>query len=721
MHTEIIHFLNQRRLKEGLTQLKAYAEKVKNWDVLSTVETLQTNYDYMLKYAAEGQADPQRKELFNNLLGKAYELADQIHAEEKFTGGYGYIADLYRMEKMKPSPSFAELQDELISLNAASGVPITDENKCVLEEFNPHFEFIDKLFKKTQISLHWSKSEFNEAYKLVSCGMSTFDLEVWISAVTLSLMNCFDDNKFNFLLKIYLNNTPAGVQARALVGIALSIYYYSDRIKLYKECNQLLGFLLKEKKEDIQPQLHLIQQLFLLTRETEKIDKKMREEIIPQMMKNPYLKHPDKKFEEIELKELEEDNPEWEQDINKMSEQIQELGELQREGADTYMSTFAMLKHYPFFREMAHWFYPFTTAEPAIDKIFKEKEIKANSILHMMLHSPAFCNSDKYSFCLALNEIPLQQMDAMKGNVEGKEEFLNEQLGGPNKLNEEENQKIIYRQYLHDLYRFCKLWPSRKEQHDIFKDPLTLWQKDELRELLIKGNLGVKLANYLLAKGYYAEASEFYDVLHDEFPIDTELIQKAGFALQKLKKYPEAIRIYNQAYILKPQDTWTLKHMAHCYKKMHDEEKALKFFQLASDIDPDNLNLTLQVGQSMASLGRFDEALKSFFKVEYLGKTPENARRAIAWCYFMTGKYEDASRFYEKIIHESTPTLNDWMNYGHVYLVQGKMKEAVQCYQKAADTCKTHDDFINLFAGDKQILTDAGIDETTLYIVQDLV
>ena len=79
MHTEITHFLNQGRLKEGLTQLKAYAETVNNWDVLSTVETLQTNYDYMLKYAALGQEDPQREVLFKDILNKAYELADQLN------------------------------------------------------------------------------------------------------------------------------------------------------------------------------------------------------------------------------------------------------------------------------------------------------------------------------------------------------------------------------------------------------------------------------------------------------------------------------------------------------------------------------------------------------------------------------------------------------------------------------------------------------------------
>ena len=719
MYTEIIIFLSQKRLKEGLAQLKVYAETFNNWTIISDVETLQINYGFMLKYAANGKEDTQRGELFNKILVRAYELADQLHTEEKFGSGYGYMADLFRYNKLKPAPSFDELREELLSLNAQEDNQVTEGNKTEHQLFKPHFDFTDKLFKKTLVSICWTSTEYNEACQLVNCGMSTFDLEVWISGITISLLNCFDIHKFHFLEKIHLDKSIPSLKTRTLVGIALAIYYYSDRIKMYEEMDNMLDIILRN--EEAKHQIYLIQQLLLLTRETEKIDKKMLDEIYPHMLKNPYLKHTYRKIEDIELKELEEDNPEWEQDLDKMSEKILELGNLQREGADTYMGTFGMLKSYPFFRQLSHWFYPFTEDEPETKKILNEQNIKKDSILNMMLHSAAFCNSDKYSFCLSLNEIPFQQLRGISESIGDKENILNEHLGAPLENNEEEKLKTLYRQYIHDLYRFCKMWTSRKEQHDIFTDSLQLWKTSKLHDLIIKGEPGIKMANYLLTKGYYEEAYEFYNQLLDQFPINTELIQKTGFALQRLKKYPEAIRVYNQGYILRPQDSWTLKHMAHCYKKMHEEEKALQFFQLAEDINPDNLNISLQIGQCLALLGRYDEAVKYFFKVEYLGKSPNNARRAIAWCYFMTGKYEDAARFYEKIINESTPNINDWMNYGHVYLVEGNLKEAVACYQKVAETCKTHDDFIKTFSTDLQILLDAGINPTTLYIVQDLV
>lgn len=75
----------------------------------------------------------------------------------------------------------------------------------------------------------------------------------------------------------------------------------------------------------------------------------MREEIIPQMMRNPNLRKPELKA--IEIEDIEDLNPEWQKELEKIGDHIRELGELQMEGADTYMTAFSQLKTYPFFRK----------------------------------------------------------------------------------------------------------------------------------------------------------------------------------------------------------------------------------------------------------------------------------------------------------------------------------------------------------------------------------
>ena len=95
----------------------------------------------------------------------------------------------------------------------------------------------------------------------------------------------------------------------------------------------------------------------------------MREEIIPEMMKNPKLN-----LEGLD-EDAEDHNPEWEEWIDRsgITDKLRELGELQMSGADVYMSTFSQLKQFPFFRKISHWFYPFDPQYQDIAKIISRK------------------------------------------------------------------------------------------------------------------------------------------------------------------------------------------------------------------------------------------------------------------------------------------------------------------------------------------------------------
>ena len=90
----------------------------------------------------------------------------------------------------------------------------------------------------------------------------------------------------------------------------------------------------------------------LRSQETEKIDKKMREEIIPEMMKNVGIMR-NMKFGFEEIAEENDRNPDWEKAFEEsgLGDKIREMNELQLEGADVYMSTFAQLKSLSIFPE----------------------------------------------------------------------------------------------------------------------------------------------------------------------------------------------------------------------------------------------------------------------------------------------------------------------------------------------------------------------------------
>lgn len=108
-----------------------------------------------------------------------------------------------------------------------------------------------------------------------------------VSAVTMSLLQIFDIRKFMFLLNAYTHQDTM-LNQRAIAGIALTCYYYEKRILQYPEAVSRINEL-NENSEFIKNLHHIQIQLLQSSRETRKIDKKMREEIIPEMMKIPNL------------------------------------------------------------------------------------------------------------------------------------------------------------------------------------------------------------------------------------------------------------------------------------------------------------------------------------------------------------------------------------------------------------------------------------------------
>ena len=705
MYTDIIRFLEERRLKEALAQLYALTIEAECWNLQTETETLQSTYNYMLQYAAQGTDDPERNHLYNKIRRKAYELADEADFLNKSKKGNGYFSEKVRQTRQNPPHSFSEIELSLESFTEDLGIMQLEHldqetfSRKQKDLFLRHEKTTDELFNKIWHGTHWTEEEQNEANALLnSLLVPVNDLAVMVSAVTLSLFRMFDARKFKFLLNAYRSRKENIVSQRALIGILLVAYYQGNRITLYPEL--LAELSLMSESESCKEQANTIQILLLLSRETEKIDKKMREEIIPQMIKKTQRLKPDFKITDID--DPEDKNPEWEKDIDEINRKIQELGELQMEGADTYMGTFAQLKNYPFFKQAAHWFYPFDKQVSEIAEIFTPAEENAKSFINILLDSPVFCNSDKYSFCLALSSIPGTQRSMLSAEISEQNEAVRESMDKLATEKENNNKaNVVSRQYIHDLYRFYKLWIFRNEQHDIFKDQLDLWKCDTLKPLFNQPERLKQIADHLFAKDYLSEASELYTALSQTLQTDAGIKQKLGFSLQKLKKYQDAVNVYKQADILNPDHAWTLKHMGQCFKHMHEYEQALECFYRAENIQPENLNLLLQIGQCLATLRNYDKALTYFFKVEYLEKAPANAQRAIGWCYFMTGKYEDALKFYEKLLQSPETQTSDWLNTGHIYMASGNIPKATECYREVQKRSQTHDEFLKLYWADK--------------------
>lgn len=717
----IYQLILDKRLKEAFAQLESYLWNCPDWSLKTRLEQVQTSYNYMLQYLRQGIDDPERKKLYLKLLTDTIEIADRAHIAwlRGASNRYYHVWNIQQKEDIA-SHTTEELVHTLESFQddlAISGL-LSDSN--LDEVLKRHEDALRSLFILTWDNISWTPEDRTNAQAMLDSELLPVnDLCLFTSAVTLSLMDCFDLAKLHWLMDAY-QHPNVQVSQRALVGMAFIFHIYASRLELYPELNGRLYLFTQDSS--LGTDLVRIQKQITLSQETEKIDKKMREEIIPEMLKNiPPMRNTKFGFEDPD-EEKDDINPDWASAIENsdLGEKLREMNELQMEGADVYMSTFAQLKNYPFFREPHNWFYPFDKQHSAVIKEFRQSGA-TGSILNLILESGFFCNSDKYSLFFTMQHIPQAQRDMMIGQLtEQQVEELGDRSNAQTLKKFSERPETVSNQYIHDLYRFFKLNQKRNEFRDVFKEDIRLTDIDALLGLFNANDL-TDLANFFFRKKHWEEAANLFDeVSSEDLNEAAEGLQKYGYALQKLKNYERAIIFYQRADLLKPDNLWTLRHLANCYRLNRNFEEAVNYYRKVEAIEPEDPKILFYIGSCLAELSQLDEALNYFFKLDFLESDCIKAWRGIGWCSFLTDKYEQASKYYDKVI-EKKPLATDYLNAGHAAWASGNIERTISLYSKATELFGNRNQFLEMFAKDRDILLEKHIHEDDIPLVLDMI
>lgn len=725
-YATISSLLEDKRLKEALMQLESLLWQCPDWDLRTRLEQIQTSYKYMLDYMRQGANDPERWELHRKMLTDTWGIADRarlLMLDNVSTRYYHHV---------RHTPEPAGLSDYglktllhiLESFNDDLAVSELLSDNKIDNVLKRHEDTLKFMFVRTWTSNAWDAQNEEEARDmLASEQLPAEDLCLFVSAVTLSLMECFDLRKLLWLLDAYKHRN-VHVSQRSLVGAIIILYIYRNRISLYSELLKKMD-VMEEEEPNFRDDVARIYRQLLMCQETEKIDKKMREEIIPEMMKNvSNMKNMRFDTEENE-EELNDLNPDWQDALDKsgLGDKLREMSELQMEGADVYMSTFAALKNFPFFKEVHNWFYPFSKQQSQVLKLLRSENKENNTLLDILLQTGTFSNSDKYSLFFTIHQLPKEQQHMMLNQ-------LNEQQMAElaEKVNEETLKKLNERpstasnQYLHDLYRFFKLSVRRTEFRDIFKEKLDLHNVPALDNILHWDDMLYPIADFFLKKERWEEAIEIYKEMEaiSEFDENSaEFYQKLGYALQKRKRYNEAIDAFIKADTLKPDNIWNNRHLATCYRLNRNYKAALTYYKRVEEIVPEDTNAIFYIGNCLAELGEFEEALNYFFKLDFMQTNSLKAWRGIGWCSFITKKYEQAMKYYEKVI-EQKPLAIDYLNAGHVAWAMGDVQKAATFYGKSIAVCGNREKFLDMFRKDEEPLLKHGIREEDIPLMLDL-
>jgi len=697
-------------------------------DLRDEYDNIVMTYRNMLSYTIEGINDPERNKIYLKLIQSILGLADRLRQDilSHYSGWHTYWVMQQTLKEQKlTGKTLVETVDDLMFKSEL------DEWLKLSNEINPdpeselslkHKELIRKIFNHLWLTDYYGDAEDSLVRIIMSSGkFRWFESSLFVSAITLSALRTFQAEKLFCLIGFYEAGLDQ-VMERALSGLILNLHYFNSRIPLYPEIISKITEMSKESRFREQCRIIILQTI--RSRETENLSKKLNDEILPKVAKlRPRIE------EKLDLDNIlpkdkyEEKNPDW-SDMFSDSEEIfktmEELTNLQMEGADVYMSAFANLKHFDFFKDFYNWFVPFYPDHEVINEIFHDEILGpgTNELAEALYKTPFICNSDKYSLLLNLKYLPSSQKTMML-------KVFRMELDGLQQLEGEEAASDPYRgfrtnvtQYLQDIYRFFKLSPYRKEFEDLFLGKLDIYNSEVFRITCNAHEAEAGLADYFFSKNYYTDALDLFIRMAKEKPDDSQLYEKIAFCFQQEENYEEALRYYQRAELI-DRKIWTLKKIGLCLRRLGRKEEALDYYLQAGLMDPEDMHTAIMTGHCYLDLRDYENALKYYFRVEYTDPGNLKILRPIAFCYFALGRFSDSEKYYERL---SSGKLNahDYINRGHLSLCRGKKKEAIDFYRLGINSGEISlEEFMTTFEEDQPLLLSLGVNREDLPILLD--
>jgi tetratricopeptide (TPR) repeat protein len=741
-HKKLDKLVLDKRLKESLDILSDMISGAASGELRDEYENIVMTYRNLLTYTIDGIEDPERDKIYNKLIQNILGLSDRAKQDilSRNSGWHTYWVRQQAEKELRLSgKSIIESVDDLMFksdldewLKISEEIiqnPKTSKNKADSESMhNPssdaarnHRKLIRNIFNHLWLTDYYGDAENSLIDIVLSPGnFHWYEMCLFTTAITLSALRTWQTEKLFILINLY-TAAEDKVKERALTGLVMNLHYYNGRIMLYSD----LTGRLRELRNDatFRERCKIIVLQIIRSRETERLGKKLHDEILPKVEKLKPMIEEKLDLENILPHKSDEKNPDW-SDMFSESEEIfktmEELTRLQMEGADVYMSAFANMKHFDFFKDFQNWFVPFYPEHDTIDDIYYDEILGpgTNELAEALYKTPFICNSDKYSLLLNLKHLPSNQKNMML-------KVFRMELEGLQQMNDEESAtdptrdfRINVTQYLQDIYRFYKLSPYRKEFEDIFTGRLDIYNSGFFRIIFKGTNAESNLADYFFSKNFYDDAQALFMKQLSEKPSDSQLYEKIAYCFQEKGDFEEALQYYRRAELI-DRKVWTIKKIGLCLRRLERNEEALEYYLKACEMEPENMHSVIMAGHCYLDLGQYEEALKYYFKIEYGDPGNTKILRPIAYCYFALGKFGESEKYYDRLA-ETKLNAHDQINRGHLELCKGNKREAITFYrQSILSGGITKEQFKTILTADKPLLISLGVNPDDIPIMLD--
>lgn len=675
---------------------------------------LKRNFHYLKQYAIEGVEDSMRNSLLLEITEGIKALSASVLREFEAKENPSLYFSTLRYERSRESASIAMLIEKYVkttsqlSMSKMYGGEITPLQQKELEETEQH------IFNLIWVTHPLSSADVKAIQSsLLSEGVTASFKRLLISALMLGGLQYFQPERLTLLADAY-SSTQQPVDITALVALMLLMWQWHKHPLSAKTQNRLDALT---DSPDWVTDIRTVYLQFLRARDTDRITRKMNEEVIPKMMKLRPDVEKLQSLQDFSMEDMGEINPEWAERLREsgLEEELKALNDLQMEGADVMMSTFSPLKNFPFFHDVVNWFRSFDVNHSSLNTIEGLRKSGLGQIIDSM---PGLCDSDRYSLAMSMDKMPQNARKMMLDQLNAQQ--INFAELAANK-DADASRDSIANLYVQDINRFFKLFRRRGEFTNPLASAVNLFELPLINKSITDTSLLEFVSDFYMQRGYYSEALISLNIMLKSAPPSASLFQKAGYCLEKTGKTTEAIEAYKNSQLIDSANKWTLRRLAWCLRLTGNFKEAESHLKQLLDADPSDYNLTFQLGTCLMNMGRLQEALNCFFKLEFLNPDSTKSLRPIAWCSFLTGDYQRAEKYYNKIIKEN-PGADDFLNRGHLLMAQKNYKEAVNSYTACLEAIgRDMNRLRSMIQTDLPHLEKAKIDPVILALVLDSV
>mgnify|MGYP002525210992 CR=1 FL=1 len=707
---EVLGHLEARNLSAAINGLESFLSVHPNQINSDRLHAVRTDYQLMADYWNRGFKDPQLPALYQSLLQRLYVLCANI-SRSYAIGHNSFLSSIYLRQHMSardwsPQNIREELEAFVSDVAILELEPPQQRETKQRELYRQHQHDMNVLFDQILTSDIWTDGIATVMEDmLLSPTVDTNDQQLIVSAMMLSTLEHFDMAKFRTLIHVYEKAVDERVRQRALVGWVLTL---NSRLvaSIYPEQIDLVHHLLED--EDHCKELVELQEQIVFCMNAEHDTQTIQREIMPDLMKNQSFRMTRNGIEETEEDPMEDilHPGEQERKLEQMEASFQRMVNMQKQGSDIYFGGFSQMKRFTFFNELSNWFMPFYLNHPDVVEVMDKTGL--NRFLNVMVEKGPFCNSDKYSFVFAfqqvINQIPQNMREMLMRGEATVNELATEEL---------ESAAYIRRTYLQDLYRFFRLFPMRMAfvnpfdvdgSYLFFADPifskthLELFFND-VTAFFLKQD---RLYNVLKLLANYGEARRDFQFWMMSGYLAQHYANESALAFNDLQSYTNALEI-------QPDHERALAGLARALFSREMYEEALGTYDKLLTICPEKKSYRLNYAVSLTNLGRYDEALKELYRLNYEMLDDRNVNRVLAWTLVCEGKYEAADKIYDQLLAASNVHPDDLLNYGYSLWFSGHIDEAADCFHRFLKETDCEPEFI--LENEADLLREKGITE----------